>query len=129
MFLCHFIMVISYILIVSTDATPFGKFAGMAGIVLSHLALPLETVMIPLLSGDMFGNKSLLNVMGVFVAMKSAGNCIDAPLCNLIFDMTGSYTPVYIAFCVLMIAVLIAFQFVITAAYKDKNKLIIAQAD
>ena len=129
MFLCHFIMVISYMLIVFTDATPFGKFAGMAGIVLSRLALPLETVMIPLLSGDMFGNKSLLNVMGVYVAMKSAGSCIDAPLCNLIFDMTGSYIPVYIAFCVLMIAVLIAFQFVITAAYKDKNKLIIAQAD
>lgn len=127
LFLCHIIMVISYVLIVFADATPFGKFAGMLGIVLSRLALPLETVMIPLLSGDMFGNKSLLNVMGVFVAMKSAGSCIDAPLCNLIFDITGSYIPVYIAFCVLMIAVLIAFQFVITAAYKDKKEMIQAE--
>ena len=90
-FMCHAIMVISFVLIICADASPFGKVAGMAALVLSRLAMPLETVMIPLLSGDMFGSKSLLNVMGVFIAMKSAGSCIDAPICKLVFNLTGSY--------------------------------------
>ena len=128
MFLCHAMMFIAYALIIFADATPFGKFAGMAAMVLSRLALPLETVMIPLLSGDMFGNKALVSAMGVFVAMKSAGSCIDAPLCNLVFDLTGSYVPIYIFFGVMMVAVAVLFQLVITAAYKDK-KLLEAQSE
>ena len=128
MLMCHSMMFIAYILIVFADATPFGKFAGMAAMVLSRLALPLETVMIPLMSGDMFGNKSLVSVMGVFVAMKSAGSCIDAPICNLVFDLTGSYIPIYIAFGVMMVIVTVLFQLVITSAYKDK-KLLEAKAE
>lgn len=128
MLMCHTMMFVAYILIVFADATPFGKFAGMAAMVLSRLALPLETVMIPLMSGDMFGNKSLVSVMGVFVAVKSAGSCVDAPICNLVFDLTGSYVPIYIAFGVMMVIVTVLFQLVITAAYKDK-KLLEAKAE
>jgi len=127
-FMCHSMMFVAYALIIFADATPFGKFAGMAAMVLSRLALPLETVMIPLMSGDMFGNKALVSVMGVLVAVKSAGSCIDAPLCNLVFDLTGSYNPIYIFFGVLMVVVAVLFQFVITAAYKDK-KLLETQAE
>ena len=118
---CHIIMVISLIMILFSGGSPYGKACAMGAVVLSKLALPIETVMIPLISADMFGNNALVNVMGVFVAFKSAGSCIDAPLCNLVFDLTGSYIPIYVVFTVMMIAVAIAIQLVISMAYKDKE--------
>jgi glycerol-3-phosphate acyltransferase PlsY len=66
--------------------------------------------------------------IGVFVAVKSAGSCVDAPICNLVFDLTGSYIPIYIAFGVMMVIVTVLFQLVITSAYKDK-KLLEAKAE
>ena len=121
---CHSLIIISFVLILFSSNTPFGKAAGMSAMVISRLAQPLETVMIPLICGDLFGRKAMLGALGVFTAMKSAGSCIDAPLCNLVFDMTGSYVPVYISFGLLTIAVAIIFQCVITAAYKEKDALL-----
>ena len=80
--------------------------------------------MIPLISADMFGSNALVNVMGVFVASKSAGSCIDAPLCNLAFDLTGSYIPIFVFFTVMMIIVAISIQLVINMAYKDKENIL-----
>ena len=121
---CHIIMVISLVMMLFSGNTAIGKVCAMGAVVFSRLALPIETVMIPLISADMFGNNALVNVMGVFVACKSAGSCIDAPLCNLVFDITGSYIPIYVFFTIMMVAVAVAIQLVIGMAYKDKEKIL-----
>ena len=124
---CHIIMVISLMMMLFSGNTTLGKVCAMGALVFSQLALPIETVMIPLISADMFGNNALVNVMGVFVACKSAGSCIDAPLCNLVFDLTCSYIPIYVFFTVMMVAVSVAIQLVINMAYKDKAKILTAE--
>lgn len=124
---CHILMVISFILILFANNTPFGRFSGMGALVLSRLAQPLETVMIPLICADLFGSKAMLGALGIFTAMKSIGSCIDAPLCNLVFDLTGTYIPVYIGFGLLTMAVAVGFQMVIKTVYKEKKQLIANQ--
>ena len=126
---CHIIMIVSYVLILFASNTPFGRFAGMGALVISRLAQPLETVMLPLICGDLFGRKAMLGALGIATAMKSIGSCIDAPLCNLVYDMTGTYVPVYVFFGIVTIVVAVLFQLVITAAYKEKQTLLAQSAE
>lgn len=121
---CHIIVIISLIMVQFADNTPLGKAAAMGCMVLGKLALPIETVMLPLIAADLFGNNAMVGVIGVLVAAVKTGSCIDSPLCNLVYDLTGSYMPVYLVFSVMIIAVTIGFQLVIKTAYKEKDKIL-----
>ena len=53
--------------------TTVGKVMAMSARILEALAIPIETVMIPLLVGDLFGSASYNKVLGVLYAMTSLG--------------------------------------------------------
>ena len=77
--------------------------------------------MLPLLSGDLFGTQGYAKVLGVFMAMNSLGLCLGTPLGDLCFELfDNSYRPCFWIFAGTMLAVAIAYRFVIRAAYKDK---------
>ncbi|MBR4017357.1 MAG: hypothetical protein IKK11_06050, partial [Oscillospiraceae bacterium] len=96
----------------------------MAAVILSSLAMPLETIIIPLLSNELFGDASYVKVLGVFTAMNSLGLCLGSPLSDLYYDIFGTYVPCFWFFTGLMIAVVVAFQFVLRSAQKNKECLI-----
>ena len=107
---------------IMTNST-LGMVFAMTAVVLSTFALPIETVMIPLLTGDMFGAAAYAKVLGIFVAMNSLGLCLGTPLGNASFDIFGTYQPCFWFFFALMIVVAIGFQLVLNAAYKDKQRI------
>lgn len=107
------------------NGTP-GMVCAMAATVLGTIALPLETVMIPLISNDLFGTASYDKVLGIFYSANSLGLCLGAPLCDLYRDLTGgSYASCYWFFIGMMVLVLVGFQFIIRAAHKDKRKILV----
>ena len=85
------------------------------------MALPLETVMIPLLTNDLFGSASYTKVLGIFTAMNALGLCLGSPLGDLYYDIFGTYKPCFWFFAVSMIAVVVGYRFVIRAAYRSKQ--------
>lgn len=95
-----------------------GKGLAIAYAVLSSVALPLETVMLPLYAGDLFGDHSFDQIMGIFVSVNVAGYAVGTPLVNLGFDLTGSYRSVLLLTAAIMLVVTVCMQFVITAAHK-----------
>ena len=99
----------------------------MIATVLGTTAMPLETVIIPLLSGDLFGAAAYNKVLGIFMAMNSLGLCLGSPLGDLYYDIFGTYKPCFWFFAGLMVLVIVAFRFVIRAAYKDREKLLSAE--
>ncbi len=102
-----------------------GMVCAMTATVLGTIALPLETVMVPLISNDLFGTASYDKVLGIFYSANSLGLCLGSPLCDLYRDLTGgSYASCYWFFIGLMIVVLVGFQLVIRAAHKDKAKIL-----
>ena len=105
---------------VLTNSTA-GMILAIAATVLSTLATPMETVMITLLSGDMFGSASFNKVLGVMYAMNSLGLCLGSPLGDLYYDLFGTYKPCFWFFSLLLIVVAVGYRFAIRAAYKDKN--------
>ena len=121
----HTCSIVAYLLKANLTNSTVGMVMAMTATVLATIAMPLETVMIPLLSNDLFGSASYTKVLGIFYAANSLGLCLGSPLCDIYRDLTGgSYASCYWFFSGTMIAVAAGFQLVIRAAYKDKEKIL-----
>ena len=55
------------------------------------VALPLQTVMLPILARELAGAEELDRTLGIFVGFNVAGYAVGGPVANLIFDVAGSY--------------------------------------
>ena len=103
--------------------SPVGKILAVFYAILSPLALPLETVLIPIFASDLFGEKANNKVLGILTATSTAGFAVGTPLSNLCYDISGSYDiALYIAFA-LMIFVFVVLQFIINSVNKEKQKI------
>ena len=90
---------------------------------LCAFALPLETIMLPLIATELFGHKSYAFLMGLMVSFNTTGYAVGNPLMNLAYDLTGSYTNIMVVMCGIMVAVSVVMQFVITAAHKERARV------
>lgn len=88
--------------------------------VVSSIALPLETVMLPIFARELFGEKSFNSALGIFAAVNTAGYAVGDPLANLVFDSFGSYNPWIFASAVIIAAVGITMHAAITVAKRDR---------
>lgn len=120
MLLCQIAALLGFLLIALLTNSTLGLIMAMTSTVLRTFAVPMETVMIPLLSNDLFGSASYNKVLGVFMAMNSLGLCLGSPLGDLCFDIFGTYKPCFWFFAALMAVVAVCYQFVIRSAYRDK---------
>ena len=118
--MCQIATVAAFMLKALYTNSVFGMVIAMTATVLTTVAAPMETVMIPLLTNDLFGSASYNKVLGVFMAMNSLGLCLGSPLADLYYDVFGTYKPCFWFFAAVMAVVMAGYQFVLTAAKKDK---------
>ena len=96
--------------------SPEGKILAMVYGIFSSLALPLETIMLPIIAGDLFGEKSFSKVLGIIVSANTAGYAVGSPLSNLCYDLTKSYNiSIYIGISLILL-IMIVMQFIINRA-------------
>ena len=124
---CEICGVIAFACLAYCANTGVGRVLAMGYGVLSSLALPLETVMVSLIVADLFGEKDFSKLLGLFVGANYAGYAIGGFAYNLVFDLTGSYVTLLLITSGLMVAIAVAFQFVITAANKVHDKVVAGQ--
>ena len=128
--LAHICVIIGFLLKATLKNSPVGMVCAMTATILGTIAMPLETVMVPLISNDLFGTASYDKVLGIFYSANSLGLCLGSPLCDLYRDLTGgSYASCYWFFIGLMVVVTIGFQFVIRAAQKDKQRILSSSSE
>ena len=96
----------------------------MVASVLQVFAIPMDTVMIPLMTSDLFGSASYTKVLGIFMAMNSLGLCLGSPLGDLYFDIFGTYQPCFWFFTILLAGVVICYHFILRAAHRDRMALL-----
>lgn len=104
-----------------------GLIIAMIATICSSIALPLETVMLPLLTNDLFGSASYNKILGIFLAMNSLGLCLGTPLGELLRNLTGDYRSCFWLFSVILIFVIALFQVVLKIAKKDREKILASQ--
>ena len=102
--------------------SPTGHLFAMSYALFASLALPLETVMIPIFALDLFGERSYNKVLGIFVSVNYAGFALGTPIMNLFYDNFGSYRYMFVICAAVMAVITVAFQFVITAARRKEGK-------
>ncbi|MBR5537871.1 MAG: MFS transporter [Clostridia bacterium] len=119
--LCQLSAISAFVLKALLTNTVAGMVMAIIATALSAVALPLETVMIPLLSNELFGSASYDKVLGVFMAMNSLGLCLGSPLGDLYYDLFGTYRPCFWFFTVLMAVIAVGYRFAIRAALREKE--------
>ena len=102
----------------------WGMLLGMLYAVLAGIALPLETVMIPIYANDLFGDKAFNSLLGIFVSLNQIGYALGAPIINLYYDALGSYQMALLLCCGIMLFVIITLQCVISSANKVKKAVL-----
>ena len=112
---------LSLIGLVLISNTPIGRAIALVRIVFSAIALPLETVMLPLFASEFFGNKSFAKIVGIFAAASTAGFALGSPFANLCFDIFGNYNIAFIIFGALMAFVTVSLQIVVRSAHRDRR--------
>ena len=90
-----------------------------AAIVFYAIALPLPTVLIPLLTQKLFGYKAHSMYLGIFMSIPQLALLIAAPASNTVFDLTGTYTPALITAAIL--AAMSTVLFMVTSLITHKN--------
>lgn len=121
--ICTITAVIVMFALGSVANTTTGIIFAIIYSIFSGLALPLETIMLPIYAGDLFGDRSYAKILGLIVSFNTAGYAVGSPLMNLSYDIFGTYK-YGLFFCgFLMMAVIVAFQFVISAGNKVKKAI------
>ena len=125
--ICQIATVSTFVLKALLTNSPAGRVIAIIATILSASAQPLETVMLPLMANDLFGRAGYTKVLGLFMSMNAIGLCLGSPIGNLFFTLFGTYLPAMWLFAGLMVVVLIISQFMITSAYKEKNRILAAE--
>ncbi|MBR6709422.1 MAG: MFS transporter, partial [Clostridia bacterium] len=95
--------------------------------ILSSLALPIETVVVPLLVSELFGRRAHSTIMGYYTSLNVLGYACGVPLANLAYDLTGSYRGILIALTVTMALTAVFSLLSLQMARRDRLALESAQ--
>ena len=120
--MCQTAAVTAFVLRALLTHSTLGAVMSITATVLSTIATPMEVVLVPLMTGDLFGSAAYNKVLGVLVAMNSLGLCLGSPLGDLCYDVFGTYQPCFWFFGAILVLVAVCYRFVIRAAYKDKTE-------
>ena len=125
---CEGAAILSFTILAFITPTTTGAILGFIYAVAFAFAMPLETLVIPLIVNDLFGNASYDKILGLMIAANYTGYAVGAPIVNLCYDMFGTYKPMLLILATVMLCSFIIFQFVITASNKEKAKVIAEQS-
>ena len=119
MLMCDSAAILSFILLALVANTAVGRVVVAIFAVLRAAALPLETIMLPLITAKLFGQKDYAKILGIVVAINTAGYAVGNPLANVIFDLQGTYVPAFIFFGVTMAVVTVTFVTLLNKTQKQ----------
>ena len=119
--LCDCAAITVLILLAEVTATPTGRVLAMAYGILSALALPLETIMLPLIAQDLFQGPQYNKMLGIIVSVNTAGYAVGTPIANLTFDCLGTYQPMLLASACVMAGVTICIQQLLKRCAAEKS--------
>ena len=114
--ICEFCGVCSFVALALSGSSSAGTALAFAWSALAALSLPLETVLVPLIAADLFGDKEFAKIMGIFVSVNTAGFAFGTPVANAIFDIFGTYNPALYLIAGAMLCIMVGFWFIINAS-------------
>lgn len=111
---CYGAALIALPALLFASSSPVGTAAGMVFSIVMAIAIPLQTVMLPIFVRELFDRSQFQKALGIFTAANTAGYAVGVPVANLIFDVTGSYD-LWIVFSEVCIALIFVTMLAVIA--------------
>lgn len=108
MLICSIAAVAMMLMLAFASDSALGRGLAVGYSLFSALALPLETIMLPLIAADLFGEKEYGRIVGVLVSINTAGCAVGPVLTNFVYDKIGLYGPIlYVCSGVMVITIIV----------------------
>ena len=127
MIICQGASVVAFIILATLTANTLGNTMAIVFALIFALALPLETLVVPLIANDLFGSKDYDKFLGFLIAANYTGCALSGPFINIFADLGWGYKPGLLILSGIMALALLIMQFAINKAWKVK-KAVIAEA-
>ena len=127
--ICYISALLNFVAMLFITTTIFGQALSFASSILSPIALPLETIMLPIFAREIFGENGFNKALGIFVSVNTAGYAVGGPIADGVFDIAGSYKPWIIAASFLIIAIAVTMNVVITVAKRDRKRMELSEKE
>ena len=119
--ICSVTASVVMLLLACVTNSPTGMAIAMIYSIFSSLALPLETIMLPIYANEFSSPNSFNKILGIFVSVNTAGYAVGAPVANLCYDIFGSYNILLYISCILVIFTAVIMRIAINAAHIETS--------
>jgi len=120
--ICLFSALVGKLLLLITKVSATGQVLAISHSVLLSIATPLETVMISIVTMDLFGEKSFNKTLAITTSLFTIGHAINSPLLSLPKDFTNSYMISFVVSTVISAVVIVILNLSITSLKKDAKE-------
>lgn len=120
--LCLITRVLSFLIVLFVDNSPVGQAIVILYSLLTALSSPLETIILPILALDFFGNRSYVKVVGYVTAISTAGQALGTPAMNLVYDWVQDYFLAFLLCGVSTVLILITVNSLLIVSKRDKDQ-------
>ena len=93
------------------------------GATLFALPMSIPSVMLPLLTADVFDRGNYGFALGITLSMVSLGGAIGGPVINFSYDRIGSYTPAFLVLSGLSAVTLVVYLIAFRGAAREKKRM------
>lgn len=121
--ICNIAGIFSAVIFLSISNSNYLMILSAIGAIIFSISVPLETIMVPLIVGEIFGQKSYNTFLGVFTSIICVGMALGNPITNLTYDIFGNYKVAYTIFIFVMIFCTVIFNLAVNASNKFKKSL------
>ncbi|MBR2886241.1 MAG: MFS transporter [Clostridia bacterium] len=119
--ICLFSVVISKLLLLFITNSFPGKVLTVVYCLINALATPIETVMLPILALDIFGQKCFNKTLGILTSVATVGQALGTPLLNLFYDYCKSYNSAFVYSALASVLVVIIMNFAMNKGAKNND--------
>lgn len=122
--ICLVCSVFCKLLLFLITSSPLGKALTVVYSILTALSAPIETVLLPILALDLFGERSYHKTLGILAAVTTTGQAIGTPALSLSYDIWQSYNVSFLISLISSVLILIAMNWAMLASKKEKSRIL-----
>lgn len=95
----------------------------MIAVMIFAVGLCMTSVVIPLMTGPLFGHRAYMSVNGIFLGLSSLAVLFSGPISSMCYDAYGTYIPVYRVTSLVNVGVLILYLLLFSMAKKERIRM------
>ncbi len=95
----------------------------LIAVMIFAVGLCMTSIVIPLMTGPLFGHRSYMNVNGIFLGMSSLATLFSGPISSMCYDTYGTYIPVYRVTSLVNLGVMLVYLLLFAAAKKERLRM------